>query len=81
MNQSLKALSGVAVQDPTVGMYSPTNQKLGFSIQTQLADGLIDIIVGRRPMSDYDQLVAAWRSAGGDQIRSGFEQAYAEANG
>ena len=78
MNQSLQALSAGAAQDPTVGLYSATNQKLGFLIQTQLADGLIDIIVGRRPMTDYDQLVSAWRSAGGDTIRSEFEQAYAQ---
>ena len=62
MNKSLQALAAGAMQDPTVGLYSATNQKLGFSIQTQLADGLIDIIAGRRPMTDYDQLVAAWRS-------------------
>jgi putative aldouronate transport system substrate-binding protein len=81
MNQSLQLLSPGAVQDPTVGLYSATNQKLGFSIQTQLADGLIDIIAGRRPMSDYDQLVSAWRSSGGDAIRSEFERVYAEAHG
>jgi putative aldouronate transport system substrate-binding protein len=81
MNQSLQALSAGAVQDPTVGLYAPTNQNVGFSIQTQLADGLIDIIVGRRPMTDYDQLVSTWRSAGGDSIRSEFERVYAESRG
>ncbi|MBV9600962.1 MAG: hypothetical protein JOZ87_29455 [Chloroflexi bacterium] len=79
MNQALQALSPGATQDPTVGLYSATNQKQGFLIQTQLADGLIDIITGRRPMTDYDQLVSTWRSAGGDTIRSEFQQAYAEA--
>jgi putative aldouronate transport system substrate-binding protein len=79
MNMSLQALAAVAAQDPSVGLYSATNQKLGFQIQTQLADGLIDIIAGRRPLSDLDQLVATWRSAGGDTIRTEFEQAYAQA--
>jgi putative aldouronate transport system substrate-binding protein len=79
MNQSLQALSPGAAQDPTVGLYSAMNQKLGFQIQTQLADGLIDIIAGRRPMTDYDQLVSQWRSSGGDTIRTEFEQAYAQA--
>ncbi|MBV9577867.1 MAG: hypothetical protein JO057_04675 [Chloroflexi bacterium] len=78
MNQSLQLLGAVAQQDPTVGLYSATNQKQGFLIQTQLADGLIDIIAGRRPMTDYDQLVSTWRSAGGDTIRSEFEQAYSQ---
>jgi putative aldouronate transport system substrate-binding protein len=78
MNAALQALGAGAAQDPTVGLYSATNQKQGFLIQTQLADGLIDIIAGRRPMSDYDQLVSTWRSAGGDTIRSEFQQAYAQ---
>jgi putative aldouronate transport system substrate-binding protein len=78
MNASLKQLSAVGAQDPTVGLYSATNQKQGFSIQTRLADGLIDIIMGRRPTSDLDQLVSDWRSGGGDAIRSEFEQAYAQ---
>jgi putative aldouronate transport system substrate-binding protein len=79
MNASLKLLSGVGVQDPTVGLYSATNQKQGFLIQTKVADGFIDIVAGRRPMSDYDQLVQEWRSGGGDAIRAEFEQAYAAA--
>jgi len=79
MNAALKLLQPVGVQDPTVGLYSANNQKQGFLLQTKFADGLIDIIVGRRPMSDYDQLVSDWRSAGGDTIRSEFEQAYASA--
>jgi putative aldouronate transport system substrate-binding protein len=77
MNTALKLLQPIGVQDPTVGLYSANNQKQGFLLQTKFADGLIDIIVGRRPMSDYDQLVSDWRSAGGDTIRSEFEQAYA----
>jgi putative aldouronate transport system substrate-binding protein len=79
MNAALKLLGSVGVQDPTVGLYSATNQKQGFLLQTKFADGLIDIIVGRRPISDYEQLLADWRSGGGDSIRSEYEQAYAAA--
>jgi putative aldouronate transport system substrate-binding protein len=78
MNAALKPLEAVGVQDPTVGLYSATNQKQGFLIQTKLADGLIDIIVGRRPMTDYDSLVSEWRSSGGDAIRQELQQAYAQ---
>jgi putative aldouronate transport system substrate-binding protein len=77
MNASLKLLADAGVQDPTVGLYSATNQKQGFLIQTKVADGFIDIVVGRRPMSDYDQLLAEWRSGGGDTIRGEYETAYA----
>jgi putative aldouronate transport system substrate-binding protein len=38
-------------------------------------DGIRDIIVGRRPFSDYDQLVADWRTNGGDVIRKEFQDA------
>jgi putative aldouronate transport system substrate-binding protein len=79
MNTALKQLAVGGMQDPTVGLYSATNQKQGFLMQTKLADGLIDIIAGRRPMGDYAQLVSDWRSGGGDAIRSEFEQAYAQA--
>ena len=51
-------------QDPTVGLYSATNQKQGFLIQTKLADGLIDIITGRRPMTttpSWSRLALSWR--------------------
>jgi putative aldouronate transport system substrate-binding protein len=78
MNASLKEMAAVGAQDPTVGLYSATNQKQGFLLQTKVADGLIDIIAGRRPMTDYAQLVSDWRSGGGDTIRSEFEQAYAQ---
>jgi putative aldouronate transport system substrate-binding protein len=79
MNAACKSLGAVGVQDPTVGLYSATNQKSGFLLQTKVADGLIDIITGRRPVSDYDALIKEWRSGGGDSIRSEFEQAYAQA--
>jgi putative aldouronate transport system substrate-binding protein len=61
------------------GLYSATNQKQGFLIQTKVADGLIDIVTGRRPTSDFDQLLNDWRTGGGDAIRAEFEQAYAAA--
>ena len=79
MNAAANLLGAVGVADPTVGLYSATNQKQGFLIQTKLADGFIDIITGRRPMSDYDQLVQDWRAGGGEAIRSEFEKAYAAA--
>jgi putative aldouronate transport system substrate-binding protein len=43
-------------------------------------DGMIDSFFGRRPVSDFDQLVRQWRTRGVDQIRGELEQAYAAAN-
>ncbi|MBV9579070.1 MAG: extracellular solute-binding protein [Chloroflexi bacterium] len=65
--------SGIA--DPTVPLYSPTNGSKGGPLSQTFQDGLTDIVAGRRPFSDYDQLVGDWRSAGGDQIRAEYEQA------
>jgi putative aldouronate transport system substrate-binding protein len=73
------ALVPLGVLDPTIGFYSETNQAKGASINSTLSSGIADIVTGRRPMSDYDQLVKDWRNAGGDQIRSELEKAMAAA--
>lgn len=41
-------------------------------------DGIGDIMAGRRPLSDYDQLVSQWRSAGGNRMRTEYQKAYEE---
>jgi putative aldouronate transport system substrate-binding protein len=64
------ALIPAGVNDPTFGLYSPTNGTKGVVIQRTMVDGITDIIAGRRPIADFDQLVADWRSTGGDQIRT-----------
>jgi putative aldouronate transport system substrate-binding protein len=65
------------VNDPAFGLYAPTNGTKGVTIQRTMVDGITDIVAGRRPISDYDQLVADWRSNGGDQIRAELLQAMA----
>jgi hypothetical protein len=54
-----------------------TNQRQGVTLLQRVADGLIDIVAGRRPTSDLDQLLKDWRTGGGDTIRGELEQAYA----
>jgi putative aldouronate transport system substrate-binding protein len=66
-----------AVSDPTFGQISTTNFAKGFTLAQTLNAGLVDIVVGRRPMSDYDQLVADWKSNGGEQIRGEYQQSIA----
>jgi putative aldouronate transport system substrate-binding protein len=58
-----------------VPLYSPTNGSKGGPLNQAFQDGLTDLVAGRRPFSDYDQLVSDWRSGGGDQIRAEYEQA------
>ena len=43
------------------------------------SDAVRDILVGRRPLTDYDQVVKDWASAAGDQIRKEYVDAMASA--
>jgi hypothetical protein len=38
---------------------------------------MTDIIAGRRPIADYDQMVKDWQSGGGEQIRKELQEALA----
>jgi hypothetical protein len=40
-------------------------------------DNLTEVIVGARPLADFDAIVGEWQSAGGNQIRTELEQAIA----
>lgn len=42
-------------------------------------DKIIDIVRGRRPLADLDQVVADWRTGGGEEGRTFFAQALADA--
>ena len=44
----------------------------------QFSDGLLPIVTGRAPLSDFDQVLRDWRSGGGDQMRTEYQQAYAD---
>jgi putative aldouronate transport system substrate-binding protein len=70
--QAQQALLPLGAEDPTWGTFSQTYLAKGRSMETTFGDGVNDIISGRRPMSDYDQLVNDWRSGGGDAIRKEY---------
>jgi putative aldouronate transport system substrate-binding protein len=74
-----KLLIPIGISDPTNGFVSNTAVRNGAVVTARFFDGVRDIIVGRRPMSDYDGLVADWRSGGGDTIRKEFQDALAAA--
>jgi len=75
ISKDVAVIQGMGIQNPTVGLYSQTNAQRSASLNQTMGDGLQAIIFGRSDMTTYDQLVADWRSHGGDQIRSEFEQA------
>ena len=40
---------------------------------------MADIVAGRRPIGDVDQVIKDWATNGGDQMRAEYEQALAQA--
>jgi putative aldouronate transport system substrate-binding protein len=68
------------VTDPTLGFYSATNFAKGRLAEMNFRQAAVDMVVGRRPLSDYDQVVTEWRNSGGDQSRKEYLDAFA-ANG
>jgi putative aldouronate transport system substrate-binding protein len=69
----------IGVSDPTVGLVSETAVAKNVVLNNAALDGLRDILVGRRPLSDLDQVVRDWQSNGGDQIRREYMDAIARA--
>jgi putative aldouronate transport system substrate-binding protein len=62
----------VGIFDATLGYYSATAFSKTRALDQTFNDGVTDIVVGRRPFADYDQLVKDWQTAGGDRMRSEF---------
>ena len=62
----------IGVFDATLGYYSATAFSKTRTLDQTFNDGLTDIVVGRRPFADYDQLVRDWQASGGEQMRAEF---------
>jgi putative aldouronate transport system substrate-binding protein len=67
------------VLDPTLGFYSPTNYSKGTFAEMTFRQAAVDLVVGRRPFSDLDQIVTDWRTNAGDQIRKEYLEQMANA--
>jgi len=63
--------------DPFVGLKLeyPANYS---KIIVTTEDKIDDIVRGRRPLSDIDQIIKEWRATGGDEGRAFFEKALAD---
>jgi len=69
------AFIAAGIADPTVGQSSPTYDAKDAQLELMIFDRVSAIAAGRSPLSDIDQLVQDWRSQGGDQSRSEYQQA------
>jgi putative aldouronate transport system substrate-binding protein len=67
----------LGVDDPTNGFLAPTLYAKGAVADMAFWDGLRDVILSRRPLADYDQLVNDWKTAAGDQVRKEYTDAMA----
>jgi len=66
-----------AVSDPTFGQVSATDFSKGFTLTQRTNEGITDIVVGRRPIGEFDQLVKEWQANGGEQIRKEYAESIA----
>jgi putative aldouronate transport system substrate-binding protein len=65
------------VADPTLGFTSATLDSKGAPLAQALTDGITDVLAGRRPLADFDQVVKDWQNNGGNAIRTELQQAMA----
>jgi putative aldouronate transport system substrate-binding protein len=72
-----KAAVAVGVADPTLGFSSNALDTKGVPLTRTLTDATTDVLAGRRPMSDWDQIVKDWQTNGGNEIRTELEKAIA----
>jgi putative aldouronate transport system substrate-binding protein len=70
-----RAWVDAGLDDPTLGLYAPTAAARGPLLDRTLTEGVAEIVNGRKPLAELDDLVAAWRTGGGETIRGEFEQA------
>jgi putative aldouronate transport system substrate-binding protein len=69
----------IGVSDPTVGFVSDTAVAKNVVLNNAALDGIRDILVGRRPLADLDQVVKEWQTGGGEQMRREYMEAIARA--
>jgi putative aldouronate transport system substrate-binding protein len=72
-----KVAISVGVADPTLGFTSATLDSKGAPLAQALTDGITDVLAGRRPLADFDQVVKDWQNNGGNAIRTELQQAMA----
>jgi putative aldouronate transport system substrate-binding protein len=78
-HEAQQMLLPIGVSDPTDGFYSATAWGKGQTADVRFQDGIIDIILGRRQLSEYDDLVKAWQTEAGEQVRKEFMDSMAAA--
>jgi putative aldouronate transport system substrate-binding protein len=66
--------------DPTRGLFTPFLAANAAPLSQLILDRLTDIVLGRRALSEYDEIVKDWQAQGGNQLRPELEQVIASAS-
>ncbi len=69
LQQAEEMLAPYLVSDPTLSVVSAADAARGTLLKSKVVDATNDIVLGRRPLSDWDQVVNQWQSDGGEQVR------------
>lgn len=54
--------------DPTVGITTPTMSEIGATLSDMILTGVFEVMIAGRPVSYFDEVLAEWRSSGGDRL-------------
>ncbi len=72
-----KKMMPTSIADATLGLYSETYGRKWNQLERAIGDVQSEIMKGNQPISAWDDAVKTWKSSGGDQIISEYNQAYA----
>jgi putative aldouronate transport system substrate-binding protein len=65
----------LTLANPALGLFSAIDASKGIGLRQTFTEGVNEIVFGKRPVSDLDELVKNWRANGGDTIRTEYQAA------
>lgn len=72
------AAEGAGAQSAAVGLWSEAADAKNAEIEAALTDTIKGVFRDQYTLADFDDAMDAWRADGGDQIRSEYEQGFAD---
>lgn len=78
-HEFLSAVMPTGEADASDGLYSDSATSKGPTAKRTVVDAIAAIIQGRKSMSEWEGIVAGWRKAAGDAMRTEYEEAFGAA--
>lgn len=72
------AVQDIQVENPILTLRSETNQEVAAVLNPMIGDVTMEVITGKADVSALDEVMAEWRSQGGDDIRADYEEGLAQ---